>query len=227
MAVEHPIIHFWRYELKTLSRKQAADLLGICVKTLQRRMKDGTYKYTKIGKGQYAEVQFTYADIGLHEPVEPAPTPELVITEPLPEPEPEPVLADAEIRQQADWEFAGRYLSGHATDSCGNKIDGTNARFLTGSKSLIGIGPEDRAQPQRQDTTSHMVRELVGSGVHAMSVPRPLESDDFNERWQPGNKQRMEQMYRDAGVRQPSAQEQKRVLDRAAINAAFRQGFVR
>jgi len=51
-----------------LNKKQACELLGISPKTLQRRMVDGTYKYTRVGKGRFGAPAFTYADLRLPEP---------------------------------------------------------------------------------------------------------------------------------------------------------------
>jgi hypothetical protein len=51
-----------------LTKRDACRLLGISERTLRRRMADGTYKFTRNGEGQYAEVRFTYADLGLPEP---------------------------------------------------------------------------------------------------------------------------------------------------------------
>ena len=78
-----------------LSKKEACALLHISESTLLRRMKAGRYKFSKVGEGQYAKLSFTYAGIGLTEPIPeviplavshaPAPVPE-----PVQEPEPEP-----------------------------------------------------------------------------------------------------------------------------------------
>jgi excisionase family DNA binding protein len=220
-----PLIFLRSDKLTTLSRKQAADLLGISIRTLDRWVKKGRIQAPKkIGEGQYAESVFTHSDLGLSEP-EPKPKATPIPTIPEPEPEPEP--SDVEIREQADRMFADAYLSGEATDSCGNRIDGTNKRFLYGSKSLIGISPQDRPQRQRRDTTGHMDPALIGP-ADALNAPRnPIDTDEYQELIYPGHMERKAAMYRDAGVRQPSAQEQRQALDRAAIHAAFRQGFVR
>jgi excisionase family DNA binding protein len=81
-----------------LTKKEAARLLGISERTLRRRMQDGTYKYTRLGDGQFAEVRFTYADLGLEqprsepEPVVPKPPKPEPKVEVEPEPEPEPFV---------------------------------------------------------------------------------------------------------------------------------------
>ncbi len=47
----------------TFTKKQAAALLGISPRTLDRRMKAGVYKFTRTGEGQFAELSFTHADL--------------------------------------------------------------------------------------------------------------------------------------------------------------------
>src|ERR1019366_9781622 len=86
-----------------MNKREAATLLHISPRTLERRVKAGRYTCTRAGEGQYAEVTFTYADIGLTDPtpvVIPLEIshPELYRTpvhvEPEPEPAPEPSVSD-------------------------------------------------------------------------------------------------------------------------------------
>src|SRR5882724_6355483 len=51
-----------------MTRKEAAALLGLSTRTFSRRVADGTYKFSRTGEGQFAEVSFSYADLGLVEP---------------------------------------------------------------------------------------------------------------------------------------------------------------
>lgn len=50
-----------------MTKKEAAQALGISLRTLERRMADGSVKFSR-GDEQFAEVSFTLADLGLPEP---------------------------------------------------------------------------------------------------------------------------------------------------------------
>jgi hypothetical protein len=153
----------------TLSRKQAAALLGISLSTLQRRTKAGRYTATKTGQYQFAEVTYTYAGIGLPEPfVQPDipidanydegdETPEPVATVLPPKREP----SNVDLKAEQDQEFAAKYLAGQATDSSGNRVDGTNRKFPSkGIQSLLGpVPPPEPRTPQ--SGTSHMNPALL------------------------------------------------------------------
>lgn len=219
--------------MKTLTKKEAIELLGISPKTLQRRMASGQYKFTRNGEGQYAEVTFTYADLGLPEPAEPAPIAPVVesVTAPEPEPaptsEPEPVpqrpLSNVDLRMIEDQIFADHYKQGLVTDSSGNTINGTNEKYPNVGPVTL-LGPREPQQKPKASGTVHMDPRLVADP----NVPcNPIDSDDYMELRQPGHKARMEQMYANAGVRRPTETEQKQVVDRAAVMAAIRQGFAR
>jgi len=153
--------------------------------------------------------------------------------EPRPEPEPDIRQPDAfaprplsniERKQAEDRKFAERYIAGAETDSAGNNIIGSNDRFPSkGAVSLVG--PLEPRVRTRLSTTSHMDAALVGDPAQA--VINPVDSDEFMERWHPGHLERKAQMYRDAGLKEPSEQDQKKTQDRAAIAAAFRHGWSR
>ena len=195
----------------------------------------GTYKCTRIGEGQFSELSFTHADLGLPEP-EPVPVvPEpdagplrLRPLSPEPTPEPEPkfaptALGPIELKAEADRRFADDYKRGLVGDSAGNKIDGTNDQRPTlGQTSLLG--PMEPMTPVRPDCTAHMDSALVGD---ILTAPNPVDTDEFQELWHAGHADRKARMYQQAGLRQPSEQDRKKCLDRAAIEAAFRQGYVR
>lgn len=48
-----------------MNKAEAAAALGISLRTLERKMSNGRVRYTKAGEGQYAEVFFDPADLGL------------------------------------------------------------------------------------------------------------------------------------------------------------------
>jgi hypothetical protein len=127
-------------------------------------MKSGKYKFTKIGKGQFGEVSFTRADLGLAEaqkyeiplPYQDSDTaPVRVAYKP-------PQLEAIEKKELEDLHFASRYIAGEATDSFGNTIDATNAGCPTkGVASLVKRGPIDPVTPS--ETQSHMKPELLSN----------------------------------------------------------------
>src|ERR1700676_907446 len=53
---------------QTMNKNEAAKALGISLRSLERRMRNGRVKFTKSGDGSFSEVSFTYADLGLPEP---------------------------------------------------------------------------------------------------------------------------------------------------------------
>lgn len=162
------------------------------------------------------------------QPVQPEPESQpapAVEPEPAPRPEsaPEPELPPIEQRALEDAEFAEAYKRGEATDSAGNTIIGSNDRFPSkGLQSLLG--PVEEQPEHKPSGVSHMDPNLVCNP----DVPHnPVDSDEFNELWHPGHKDRKAAMYRDARIPQPSEQQVKQHVDRAAILAAFRQGYSR
>jgi len=141
-----------------------------------------------------------------------------VQSEPSPESSgklPEHPLDPIEAQRRADLEFAERYLAGQETDSSGNRVGPASASLL---------GPIQRQERRRPNTTAHMDERLV---ANADAAPNPVNSDDFNELWHPGHKDRVRAMYQQSGLRQPSEQEKKKALDVAAVRAAFQQGYSR
>lgn len=163
----------------TLTKKEACKLLGISPRTLDRRMAKGQYKFTRSGVGQFAELSFTHADIGLPEP---APVVELVpavTVEPEPQFAPSP-LSESELRAEADQRFADDFKRGKATDSLGNKIDGTNEKWpLKGAQSLVGI--RDDYDPSDLglgpvNHQAHMDQRLIGTND---SLGNPVANDGW------------------------------------------------
>jgi hypothetical protein len=199
-----------------MTKKEACALLGISPRTLDRRMAKGVYKFTRTGEGQFAELSFTHADIGLTEP-----TPVPVTAEIKP-------VHDVQIRPEYNDEptersFAERYLANEVPDSSGNYHDGSNPRWPNkGLQSLLGpIEPMPRVRP---DTTAHMNPALVGD---ISTAPNPVDSEEFMELLNPGHTDRIAAMYTAAGTRQPSEQQRKQAVDVRTIAAAFRQGYSR
>ncbi len=150
----------------TLNKKQAADALYISLRTLERRMKAGVYKFTR-GEGKWAEVSFTYADLGLPEPT---PTPQYnnfgkEYDVPVPQPaKPAPKmreLSPIEKNQAADLAFAERYKMGDVTDSYGNDVNGSNKLCPTAGPQC-GVKARDVDQSQPRETQSHMDPALLG-----------------------------------------------------------------
>jgi len=141
-----------------LTKQQACALLHISSTTLWRRIKAGTYTSTRTGEGQFASLSFTYADIGLPEPKqtpEPQPTAQPFVRSPDKTPEPTPSRPESkDIRTWAE-----KYKDGDATDSTGNKIDGTNARF---SELTTYLGPVE-IDHTPVDTQAHMDERLCGT----------------------------------------------------------------
>jgi excisionase family DNA binding protein len=62
---------------------------------------------------------------------------------------------------------------------------------------------------------------LIGTPGH-QRIENPVDSDDFAELLNPGHKERKAELYRLAGVRPLSEQQQKQRNDKMRINAAFR-----
>lgn len=156
-----------------MNKQQACELLGISDRTLSRRMADGTVKFGKVGEGQFAGVNFTRSGLGLPE----LPQIKLPYQDPAPvrvrcEPKhfilPTPAI---EKKQQEDLAFARKYLSGSATDSFGNKIDGTNDTVpTTGAATLVRPHPVDYTIPL--DSQAHM------SEVHRINTDVPSANDN-------------------------------------------------
>lgn len=210
-----------------MTRKEVCSLLGISEKTLQRRLTKGVYSCTRNGVGQFAPIIFTMTDIGLPEPpapvVEAAPAP--VVTD---APVLEPIvtkptrLSNIETKQQEDEVFADLFKRGEATDSCGNTITSTNAKWPTkGVPSLLG--PTEPRERVRVSTTDHMVSP-VGGGER---IENPVDSDAYRELIEPGHNDRKQAMYRECGLHQLSESEQKIYNDKLAIQASFRNRWAR
>jgi len=159
-----------------MTRKEAAALLGLSTRTFSRRVADGTYKFSRTGEGQFAEVSFSYADLGLQEPSGDllSPHPDVRVQPQYEDAAPEACadnasahrvpasLAELANHPDDDLSFAEAYRKGLATDTAGNTIHGDNERWPT--KGLISLlGPQDPKPKVRPDTTAHMDPRLIGT----------------------------------------------------------------
>jgi len=153
-----------------LNKAQAATALGISLRTLATRMKLGTVKYSKIEGAKPFEqsVTFTYQQLGIPEPVEAAPVVHDVQIAPQynePKPERFVFVPRQPTREELDEEFSEAYREGRATDSMGNRIDGTNVKFPTlGTQSLLGPVEVDHGPPV--ETQSHMQPAMLSTNDH-------------------------------------------------------------
>lgn len=162
-----------------LNKAQAAKALGISLRTLCNRMKDGSIRYTKLQGTKVGEpsVFFTYEQLGLPEPVAaPAPVHDVQIAPQYEDPKPafvaRPVIDSLAQKISEDLSFAVAYREGRATDSLGNRIDGTNTKFPTlGPQSLLGPVEIDHGPPP--ETQSHMTQGLLATNDHTGS---PVEA---------------------------------------------------
>lgn len=216
----------------TLSRKEAASLLGISLSTLQRRTKAGQYTCIRTGTSQFSETLYTHAGIGLSEPIESQPEPEPLVehkpVEVLP-PKTEPSAVD--LKAEADQRFAQDYRSGIATDSNGNRVDGTNEKFPSlGATSLLG--PRRPPEPKKpQSGCSHMNPALLSDYVGPLSVSlhNPQEGSGTTQHGEPlaaglsqeAYDEMMNAWRRNGGGRSIGEQEMAVRRSQAAINRAF------
>jgi excisionase family DNA binding protein len=208
--------------------KTACSLLGVSRATLYRRLHSGELQCSRTDEGtafftpehlSLTEAQVTerlsqnvvidsrYEDVGKNLPTSPQVEPTTFSPRPL---------TPYEQKQLDDLEFAEKYKAGNACDSFGNSIK--NAKV-----SLLGPVVEAHA-PARQFGDSHMVEGLK---IKTDSPPSAISSDEFQERWHPGQARRMDEMREAQGFRKPSQQERKQALDSSMILAAMRQGYSR
>jgi hypothetical protein len=215
-----------------MTKAEACELLHISESTLQRRMKAGVYQFTR-GDGQFDPVIFTYEGLGLVEPTpetpavdahdhqvptaEPTPPPEATIT-------PRP-LSGIEAKERDDLFFAAQYKAGNATDSAGNKVDGTNDKFITkGSQSLLGPVEIDRTPANPQ---AHMDQALIvqpgpdGGSQYLNSLERQRDCGHITV------SQYETLTTASSKAHRMSEQASKSFVDREVMAAAFRHGYSR
>jgi hypothetical protein len=211
-----------------MTKKEVCDLLNISPKTLQRRMSKGQYTFSRTGEGQYAELSFTFADIGLPEPTpaapEPTPALETAPAAPTVEPTPEPTFAPSplgtiELARQADERFADDFRRGEATDSLGNKIDGTNKLWPNkGAQSLVGSADMyDNLDGTPTETQTHMNPALIGA-PDASNTPRHSFDKGMDDA---AYEQSMRDWRRRGGGLSGSQQREAVERSKAVINDAF------
>jgi hypothetical protein len=160
-----------------MTKTQVKELLHISNSTLDRRMKDGTYKYTKAA-GQFGEVSFTRADLGLPElpqiklPYQ-DPAPVSIACQPRHFIMPTPQI---EKKQNEDLAFASKYLAGAATDSFGNRVDGSNAGCPTkGATTLIQPTALEYVAPA--DSQAHINPALLSTNDNAGNPKEKYHKD--------------------------------------------------
>jgi excisionase family DNA binding protein len=230
----------------TLSIKEACTVLGISRATIYRKMHTGELKCSRTapdGVG-HQSVTFTPQQLGITEaqikgeislhdvPVnayyEGAVThsvtaPPCAEKSPIMESfQPRPLTA-IERRQLDDLEFAEKYVAGEATDSMGNSITGGNPNWRAHGP-VTALGPRSPRPKQRPDLFSHMVKGTLSDPT---APHNPVDSDEVEELRHPSHLKRKADMYQNTGLKKPSDQERKQVLDVAAISAAFRAGYSR
>ncbi len=210
-----------------LTKKQAAKLLHVSETTLYRRVKAGKYTCTRTGEGQFAKLSFTYADIGLPEPAPPAPVQLLGVLV-----QPTITSATCGTKPPDSRTFAEKFLDGDAADSIGNKVDGTNDRFLTkGAQSLLGPIEPDHGPPV--DTQAHMKAALLATND---TLGNPREATVTAEGYTRGgsplahglSQETYDAMMRDwkrsGGGRSESEMEQQVRRSKSNINRSFPRG---
>ncbi len=223
-----------------LTKQQAAAALKISLRTLCSRMKSGAIKYRKTATTRPGQnsVFFDSAELGLHEPEQSKH--DVPINNNYDDPAPElPSGADAlELRpreltpKERDAKFAAEYLAGTASDSIGNKRDGSNDRWPEKGATLIG--PPVRVDPgPHVDSQSHMDPRLLASNDTLGNPIAPVATaKGFTQSGSPladGLSQEtydaMMQSWRRSGGG-PSMSEQEQAIRRAKenINRAFPRG---
>ena len=138
----------------------------------------------------------------------PAPTPELTSEVPSAK-----KLSPMEARAEMDAIFADDFRAGRATDSCGNRFDGTNDRWplqegrADEAVSTTLIGPRGREKPAPQDGASHIHPHLrgdhqgswdfdkdsLGTTRHGSSLAKGLDQAAYDEmmgKWRFGKSER-------------------------------------
>jgi hypothetical protein len=204
-----------------LSKKDAAKLLAISVRTLENRMRAGTVQFIKeadtIQNGFHGNARVW---ILLPDPVRQEPIPD------VPQAQPSANLANGatltqekppsniETKADADRRFAQAYLRGEACDSAGNRADGSNDRYPTRGPTSV-LGPIVRDDGPPLDSQSHMNPALLGGSGPTERHPfdRGLSDDAL--------KAMRADWYRRGGG--PSMGEQREAVERS--QAAMREAF--
>jgi hypothetical protein len=221
-----------------LTKKQVCSILQIGYSTLGRWMALGKIKFTR-EKAEHFEsaVFFRRADLAEFLPC---------VTESVTEPcasdsdaqpsasesEAQPPVWPSQSRAMAPESrdirtWAEKYKDGDAADSAGNFIHGANERWPTTGATLLGPVVEHTLPKVNRDTTSHMNPALVGTtGPHAgesylNSLERQRDVGTISQATYDALTQNASK------ARRQCEQDQKKFLDKAAINAAFRHGYSR
>jgi hypothetical protein len=111
-----------------MNKAEAAVALGISLRSLERRMSNGRVRFTRSGEGQYAQVFFDPADLGLSEPekgsVAAPQSPDLPAVDPVVPPEIAPLPINeyaASVFDASDEELRRRVALGCRPDDPGGR----------------------------------------------------------------------------------------------------------
>jgi hypothetical protein len=194
----------------TLSKAEACALLHISESTMTRRLKAGRYKAEKQGEGKFAPLVFTYADIGLTEPVaevesasesdahEPI-VPSTVRPEPIPDIQEENAFNPNEYR-----------------DGFGHTVTGNDHHKMFASQPPGKKVATDDHMPEGLRTAVTGAENLVDSDAYRDLIRTPGT---------PTVAERMAVMGR--SNRTLTDAEKRRFVDRAAFRAGLREGYAR
>jgi hypothetical protein len=130
--------------MTTLSKAEACAILHISESTMTRRLKAGRYTCTRTGTGKYDPIRFSYADIGLMEPV----------VEPIAEPVAK-VAVESKSEPAQDITMPDAFSPKEWTDSFGHSLTGNAEHKLF----------ESQPPARKAATDDHMpdgIRTVVG-----------------------------------------------------------------
>ncbi len=195
--------------MTTLTKAEACALLFISESTMTRRLKAGRYKATKEGDGKFAPLVFTYADIGLTEPVAEVESSTDLVEHPEPEPRGDSPLPDAggSSPKIPDIATPDAFNPHEYRDSFGHSLTGNAEHKMF----------ESQPPARKSGTDDHMPEALrkVVTGGDGASEDHPIN-----------------QMMIRAGLMKPAERpmtdaEQRRFVDRAAWAAGIARGYSR
>jgi len=195
--------------MTTLTKAEACALLFISESTMTRRLKAGRYKATKQGDGKFAPLVFTYAEIGLTEPVA-----EVESSDNLSE-HPEP-----ETRSDSD-------LHADVGESSPKVPDITEPDSFSPREYRDSFGHALTGNAEHKMFASQPPAKKVATDDHMPEGLRTAVTGDGSSEDHPIN-----QMMIRAGLMKPAERpmtdaEQRRFVDRAAWAAGLARGFSR
>jgi hypothetical protein len=181
-----------------LSKADACALLHISESTMTRRLKAGRYTCTRSGIGKYDPITFSYADIGLTEPVADrlSEHPEQPALTSSARPEPIPDISTPDAFNPREY-----------TDSFGHTITGN-----AGHKMF-----ETQVPAKRAATDDHMPE-----GIRTVVTGGDGGSEDH-----PINQMMIRAGLMKPAERPMTDTQRRQFVDRAAFQAGLRQGYSR